>query len=197
MRWWYFIEPVLQFTSKSDESYHLREKCFQNSNSHSQTKRPEPSDGFLKYLEDEVSGRIADMEHPQCAEAIWYGATTEKEEQWKDTTKFKIWKMFCCLKQQSQNLLVQLCPPVFPFWQKNRQEGPGINLNVWAQTRLGFRIFTITLKNYKRQSTTSVRISFLAWIDKVKICFTAAWKTHQTNHRRRIRQCYLQLYIMK
>ena len=118
MRWWYFIEPVLQFTSKSDESYHLREKCFQKSNSHSQTKRPEPSDGFLKYLEDEVSGRIADMEHPQCAEAIWYGATTEKGEQWKDTTKFKIWKMFCCLKQQSQNLLVQLCPPVFPFWQK-------------------------------------------------------------------------------
>ena len=109
------------------------------------------------------------MEHPQCAEAIWYGATTEKGEQWKDTTKFKIWKMVCCLKQQSQNLLVQLCSPVFPFWQKNRQEGPGINLNVWAQTRLGFRIFTITLKNYKRQSTTSVRISFLAWIDKVKI----------------------------
>ena len=29
------------------------------SNSHSQTKRPEPSDGFLKYLEDEVSvGRV-------------------------------------------------------------------------------------------------------------------------------------------
>ena len=144
MRWWYFTKPFFQFTSKSDESYHLREKYFQKSNSHSQTKRPEPSDGFLKYLEDEVSGRIADMEHPQCAEAIWYGATTEKGEQWKDTTKFKIWKMFCCLKQQSQNLLVQLCPPVFPFWQKNRQEGPGINLNVWAQTRLGFRIFTIT-----------------------------------------------------
>ena len=85
IRWWLF-QWLLYIKYKKVIIWENQKNCtkYPKSNSHSQIKRPEPSDGFLKYLEDEVSvwcawaALVFWMEHPQCA-AIWYGAATKRK----------------------------------------------------------------------------------------------------------------------
>ena len=75
-----YVKPKNILKRSSSDKRSGKSTKYPKSNSHSQTKRPEPSDGFLKYLEDEVSvewRHVFLVEHPQCA-ATQYGATTKR-----------------------------------------------------------------------------------------------------------------------
>ena len=112
---------------------------YPKSNSHSQIKRPEPSDGFLKYLEDEVSvsTRISDGAPSMCGHMIrcYY----KKEDIGTPIPKSKLCKSFLFKYCLASNV-------PFRAQKLTRQEGPTC-WNVWAQKRHDYSQF-LNFKQY-------------------------------------------------
>ena len=92
------LKPKHDFKKWSSGKTRGKRKYATKSNSHSQTKRPEPSDGFLKYLEDEVSvgwswewSILGDGHTRTQFLTTWYGATA-KGGHWKENSKSQMRK---------------------------------------------------------------------------------------------------------